>query len=84
MAMVLDHMQYMDQQKPCKSVVSDNGNQIVDGSDQRTGSNCRIDLDLVEKHRDQGADHAGDYHGNHQGEADTAGDQEGMSHRIMF
>ena len=33
-------MQYMDQQKPCKSVVSDNGNQIVDGSDQRTGSNC--------------------------------------------
>ena len=52
----LNYMQYMDQQQPCKSVVSNNGNQIVDSCDQRTGSNCRIDFDLVKEHRDQCAD----------------------------
>ena len=80
----LNYMQYMDQQQPCKSVVSNNGNQIVDSCDQRTGSNCRIDFDLVKEHRDQCADHAGDHHGYHQGKSNAAGDQECMSHRIIF
>ena len=38
----------MDQKQPCESIVSDNGNQIIDGCNQRTGSNCRINFDLVE------------------------------------
>ena len=45
----------MDQKQPCESIVSDNGNQIIDGCNQRTGSNCRINFDLVEKHWDQSA-----------------------------
>ena len=45
--MFLNYMQYMDQQQPCKSVVSNNGNQIVDSCDQRTGSNCRVNMDFL-------------------------------------
>ena len=52
----------MDQKQPCESIVSDNGNQIIDGCNQRTGSNCRINFDFVEKHWDQSADHTGNYH----------------------
>ena len=43
----LNHMQHMDQKQPCESIVSDNGNQIIDGCNQRTGSNCRINFCLL-------------------------------------
>ena len=76
-------MQHMDQKQPCESIVSDNGNQIIDGCNQRTGSNCRINFDLVEKQWDQSADHTGNYHGYHQGKSNAAGNQKCMSHWIM-
>ena len=72
----------MDQKQPCESIVSDNGNQIIDGCNQRTGSNCRINFDLVEKHWDQSADHTGNYHGYHQGKSNAAGNQDRKSTRL--
>ena len=57
----LNYMQYMDQQQPCKSVVSNNGNQIVDRRNQRTGRNCRVYLDFMEQDRHERTDQTGNH-----------------------
>ena len=46
-------VQYLNQKEPCKSVVCHHRHQIVDRRDERPGCNGRINMDLVEKHRDQ-------------------------------
>ena len=46
-------VQYLDQKEPRKSVVCHHRHQIVDRRDERSGCNGRVDMDLVEKHRDQ-------------------------------
>ena len=56
--------------------------QIVDGRDQRSGSDGRINADLVEKDRNHSAHETRDEHRAQQGESDTAGyrkrEQSGM------
>ena len=57
------HMLYAPKMQPqkqqlCEAVVRHNRHQIIDRRDQRTGSNCRVHLDLMEEHRDQCADQA--------------------------
>ena len=42
-----------DQEDPCTAVICDNGNQIIDRRDKRSGCNGRVHLDLMEEHRDQ-------------------------------
>ena len=48
-------VEQIDQHDHGKAIVDHNGHQIVDRGDQRAGSNRRVDMDLVEQHRDQRA-----------------------------
>ena len=45
-------MKNIDQKYHRQSIISDYCNQIIHRRDQRTGCNCRINMDLVEEHRD--------------------------------
>ena len=49
---VLRKMQEIDQDQPGQSVVRDDGNQIIDRCNQRTGRNGGIHADFLEKDRD--------------------------------
>ena len=42
-------MQYSDQEDPAQSIIGNNSHKVVDCSDERTGSNCRVDVDLFEE-----------------------------------
>ena len=57
-------MKQIDQEDPCTSVVSNYGDEVVDGRDKRTGRNRRIDLDLMEEHRNESSDQTADDHEN--------------------
>ena len=46
-------VQYLDQKEPRKPVVCHYRHQIVDRRDERSGCNGRINMNFVEKHRDQ-------------------------------
>jgi hypothetical protein len=46
-------VQHLDQKEPCKPVVCHYRHQIIDRRDERSGCNGRINMNFVEKHRDQ-------------------------------
>ena len=48
-------VEQIDQHDHGKAIVDHDRHQIVDRGDQRAGSNGRVDMDLVEQHRDQRA-----------------------------
>ena len=52
------NMKKIDQEYHCQSVVGDHGNQIIDRCNEWTGSNRRINMDLVEEHRNDSSDKA--------------------------
>ena len=74
----------MNQQDPYQSIINYNGYQIVNGCDQRTGRNCRIDLDLMEEHRNQCSHKTGDHHSRHQRKYNAAGDHKCVNDRISL
>ena len=49
---------------------------IVDGGDERAGGHGGVNVDLVEQHRDHGADQTGNDHSHNEGDAHTAREQE--------
>ena len=77
-------MKYVDQQNPAQSIVSDNGNEVVDGGNQGTGRNSGVDLDFMKKHGDQGAQQAGDHHSYQERQTDTAGNGESIRKSSSF
>ena len=42
-------MQCSYQKDPAQSIIGNNSHKVVDCSDERTGSNCRVDVDLFEE-----------------------------------
>ena len=50
---LLCKVEQIDQHDHSKAIVDHDRHQIVDRGDQRAGSNSRVDMDLVEQHRDQ-------------------------------
>lgn len=67
-------MEHINQKYHCQSIVGYDCDQVIYGRDQRTGSNSRVNVDLVEKHRDDGSNQTGDHHCHNQGDTHTAGD----------
>ena len=52
-------MQYMDQEQPCQSIIGDHCNQVIDGCDQRTGSDGGVNSELFEENWNGSAGNAG-------------------------
>ena len=77
-------MQPVYQQHPAQSVIGHDRHQVVDGRDERTGRDRRVHLDLLEEQRDQRADGAGDHHGDHQRNADTARNRKGKQKVLVL
>lgn len=69
-------MKNIDQKYHRQSIISDYCNQIIHRRDQRTGCNCRINMDLVEEHRDDRTYKTRDYHRNDQRNPNAPGNQE--------
>ena len=59
-------VEQIDQHDHGKAIVDHDRHQIVDRGDQRARSDCRVDMDLVEQHRDQRAHQTGNDHGHDQ------------------
>ena len=70
-------VEQIDQHDHGKAIVDHDCHQIVDRGDQRARSDRRVDMDLMEQHRDQRAHQTGNDHGNDQRQPDTAGQQKG-------
>ena len=64
-------MQDTDEQDAAQTIIRNNCHQVVDRGDQRTGSHCRIHMDLFEKKRDTGSHCSGNDHRQNQGKTDT-------------
>ena len=77
-------MEYINQENHGKSIVRHHGNEVVDGCDERTGSHSRINVNFMEKHGNYSAHKAGNNHRYNERNADTAGQQEGLSPIIHF
>ena len=68
---LLCKVEQIDQHDHGKAIVDHDRHQIVDRGDQRAGSNGRVDMDLVEQHRDQRAHQTGNDHGHDQRQPDS-------------
>ena len=77
-------MEELDQKQPTQAVVGHYRNKVVDGRNQRIGSNCRIDLDLFEKQRNTRTNRAGDQHCQKQGNTDACGYRLGKGEGLSF
>ena len=77
-------MEHVDQEDHGKAIVGHHGNEVVDGGDQRAGRHGGVYMDLVEEHRDDRADQAGDRHGHDQRHADAARNEEGLAPEIAL
>ena len=52
------NMKNIDQEYHCQSIVGDYGHQIIDRCNEWSGSNRRINMDLVEEHRNDSSNKA--------------------------
>ena len=68
-----------DQQYADQPIICHDCHEIVYRRDQRTGSDRRIDFDLVEKHRDDRTDQARNDHRQKQRQTHTTGNRKGIS-----
>lgn len=80
----LHQMKHLKEQDIRQPIVCDDGNQIVDGRNQRAGSYGGIDVNLFEEHRHSGAHKAGKHHGEHQRRARAPGDAQGIEQRFAL
>ena len=70
----LHQMENLKEEEIGQPVIGDDGHQIVDGGNQRAGSDGGIDMNLLKEDRDDRADKAGKHHGKHQRRARAPGD----------
>ena len=77
-------MEELDQTQPAQAVVGHYRNKAADGRNQRTGSNCRIDLDLFEKQWNTRTNRTGDQHCQKQGNTDARGYRIGKGEGLSF
>ena len=75
----LSQMKDINQENHGESIVRHHGNEIVDGCDERAGSHSRINVKFMEKHGNYRAHKAGNNHRYNERNADTAGQQKGLS-----
>ena len=80
----LSQMKDINQENHGESIVRHHGNEIVDSCDERAGSHSRINVNFMEKHGDYRAHKAGNNHRYNERNADTAGQQKGLSPIVSF
>ena len=77
-------MEHLNEHDHGKAIVDHHGHQIVDGGDERAGGHGGVNVDLVEQHRDHGADQTGNDNGGEERETDAARDQKRICGRIAL
>ena len=68
----LHQMENLKEEEIGQPVIGDDGHQIVDGGNQRAGSDGGIDMNLLKEDRDHRAGNAGEQHRRDERDADAA------------
>ena len=72
-------MEHLNEHDHGKAIVDHHGHQIVDGGDARAGGHGGVNVDLVEKHRDDRTDQARNDHRQKQRQTYSTGNRKGIS-----